>query len=41
MRDVNNLREESEESEDSDIYYVTSITDGPEVVHGVLMGRFG
>jgi len=29
------MREESEESQESDIEYITSITDQPEVVHAM------
>ena len=32
---VNSLREESDESEESDIEYITNITDRPEVVHAI------
>lgn len=32
---IHSMREESEESEDSDIEYITSITDQPEVVHAM------
>ena len=32
---VNSLREESDETEESDIEYITSITDRPEVVHAI------
>jgi len=32
---VNSLREESHESEESDIEYITSITDRPEVVRAI------